>query len=312
MTLSKREKSLAIGVGVFGAFAAFLVLWQFGFSGDESLSQLQSRYDDLTTKVQKKTSDLQKAKHASRRLDEWQRRSLPYDVESARTLYLNWLREKVSQAGFRETKVNFDSKQLLQKSYEELKYSVRAQADLRQLIRFLYEFYKAGHLHKVTHLQITPMQKSNDLDLIINISALSLISAERRDKLTSEAGNRLKLKSSDDYAKIIAERNVFAVYKPKPPDRPPVVQEKETEKPKPPKFEHLEFTKLTGIVEIDGQLRAWIETKTTGDSYKLLVGEEATIASVKVVILRIGTREVEMQIGDETKTIALGQNFLGK
>jgi hypothetical protein len=312
MTLSKREKTLAIIVGIAGVLVAFLVFWQFGFSGSESYSQLEARYDDLSTKVQKKTEDLQKAQRASRRLDEWQRRSLPYDVASARTLYLNWLRERVSQAGFRETKVNFDSKQLLQKNYEELKYSVRAQVDLRQLTNFLFEFYKAGHLHRISHLKISPMQKTGDLELIINISTLSLLTADRRDKLTSETGNRLKLKSSDEYAKFIAERNVFAVYKPKPVERPPVVKEKEIEQPKPPKFEHLEFTKLTAIVEIDGQLRAWIETKTTGDSYKLLVGEEANVASVKVVILRIGTREVEMQVGEETRTIGLGQNLLGK
>jgi hypothetical protein len=308
MKLSKREKRLAVVVGVVGLLAAVILLWQLGFAGESSLGELQSRYDALSVKVETRKKDLEKAKRESRKLAEWQRRSLPSKVEIGRTLYQNWLRETVDKAKFRGTNINTDDGQSRHGIYEELKYTVKAQATLPQLTQFLYDFYRAGHLHKISNLQITPLEKSGDLDLNITIQALALANADHSDKLTTEPGNRLQKKTFDEYGKIIADRNIFAAYTPPKPEAP-VAHE---DKPLPPKFEHLEFTKLTGITEIDGQPVAWIETKTTGQSYKAREGEEVDIASAKVKVLRISTRDIELQIGEEKRTIALGQNLLGK
>ncbi len=258
-----------------------------------------------------KTKALDKAKRAAANLDEWQRRSLPSDVEIARTLYQNWLHETVNKASFRGTKIDAVPVQAHRGMFEELKFTIRGQATLQQLTRFLFDFYQQGHLQKISLLQVTPQAKSGDLELIISVEALALTDAANRDKLTAEPGNRLLKKSYDDYGKMIVERNVFAAYTPpKPKGEPPKIAH--DDKPPPPKFDHLEFTKLTGITESDGRPVAWIETKTTGKSYKAREGEELDIASAKVKVLHIGTREVELQIGGEKRTISLGQNLLAK
>jgi hypothetical protein len=312
MKLSKRERNLAIGVGVAGALAAVILVWQFAFGSEQSLSDLQAKYADLSLKVDTRTKDLNKAKRAAVKLDDWQKRSLPSNVEIGRTLYQNWLHEAVNKAGFRGTKVDEIATQPHRGMYEELKYNIRGQATLQQLTSFLFDFYQKGHLHRISLLQITPQEKSGELELIITVEALALVDAAKRDKLTTEPGNRLMKKTLDEYSKMIVARNVFAPYEPpKPKDGPRVAQ---GEKPPTPKFDHLEFTKLTGITEIDGKPVAWIETKTTGQSYKAREGEEFDIAAAKVKVLHIGldTRDIELQIGDEKRTIRLGQNLLAK
>jgi hypothetical protein len=311
MKLSKRERNLAVVVGGVGLLTIIIVVWQLGFGGEASFSELRARYIDLSAKVEKKTKDLDKAKRAAVKLDEWQQRSLPSDEDIARTLYHNWLQETVNKASFRGTKIETVPAQSHRGMFEEFKFTIRGQATLQHLTQFLFDFYQKGHLHKISLLQITPLEKTNDLDLIINVEALALVDAANRDKLTEVSGNRLQKKTFDDYRKIVEARNIFVAYTPPKPAGPPQSAEKNTPPP-PPKFDHLEFTKLTGITEIDGQPVAWIETKTTGQSYKAREGEELDIASAKVKILHIGTRDIEMQIGEEKRTINLGQNLLAK
>jgi hypothetical protein len=311
MKLSKRERNLAIGVGVVGVLAAIVLVWQLGVGGVQSLADLQAKYADLSMKVDAKTKDLDKAKRAALKLDDWQQRSLPSNVEIGRTLYQNWLHEAVNKAGFRSTKIDGIPTQPHRGMYDELKFNIRGQATLQQLTSFLFDFYQKGHLHRISLLQITPLEKSGELELIITVEALALVDAVNHDKLTTEPGNRLMKKTLDEYAKMIVARNVFAPYEPpKPKDGPRVAHDDKL----PPKFDHLEFTKLTGITEIDGKPVAWIETKTTGQSYKAREGEELDIAAAKVKVLHIGldTRDIELQIGDEKRTVKLGQNLLAK
>jgi hypothetical protein len=310
--LSKRERNLAIGVGVAGALAALILGWQLGIGGEQSLSDLQAKYADLSMKVDARTKDLDKAKRAAVKLDDWQQRSLPSNVEIGRTLYQNWLHEAVNKAGFRGTKIDEIPTQPRRGMYEELKYNIRGQATLQQFTSFLFDFYQKGHLHKISLLQITPLEKSGDLELVVTVEALALVDAVNHDKLTTEPGNRLLKKTLDEYSKMIVARNVFAPYEPpKPKGGPSIAHD---DKPPTPKFDHLEFTKLTGITEIDGKPVAWIETKTTGQSYKAREGEELDIAAAKVKVLHIGldTRDIELQIGDDKRTIKLGQNLLAK
>jgi hypothetical protein len=312
MKLNKRERILAAAVGVTALLAILILAWQYVFTGGESLSALQARFTALDAKVNKKKEYLAAAKRAAVKLDDWIRRSLPSNVEKGRSLYQTWLRETVNKAGFSETKIDALTGQSRRGVFEELRYSIKAQASLQQLTQFLFDFYRAGHLHKISILSITPVDKSKDFTVNVTVEALALNDADRTDRLTKEQGKRLQKQSFDDYKKTIVDRNVFTAYvdpKPKETERRPP---REEIKPQPPKFEHLEFTKLTAIVEIDGQPQAWIETKTTGKSYKARVGEDLDIASAKIKVLRIGTRDIELQIGDEKRTITLGQNLLAK
>ena len=105
MKLNKREKNLAIGVGIAAVLTIVILFWQLGFAGEASLPELQARYTDLSAKVDTKSKALEKAKHAALKLDEWQRRSLPTDVKIGSAAYKNWLLDTVNKAGFHGTTI---------------------------------------------------------------------------------------------------------------------------------------------------------------------------------------------------------------
>jgi hypothetical protein len=308
MKLNKREKILGSAVGITGLLALLILAWQLGFAGSESLSDLNVRYKNLSAQVELKKGKLDKAQRASAKVNDWLRRSLPANAEVGRTLYLNWLRGLIVKSGFKETKTGVTNGQTRRGVFEEFRYTITAQATLQQLTHFLFDFYQVGYLHKISHLQITPDDKTKSLSLNIIVEALSLADADNRDQLPKVPGSRLQKKNYTEYAKMIVDRNVFTAYAPPKPktERPAEVQAAK------PKFDHLEFTKLTGIIESDGRPEAWIETKTTGELFKVHQGEEPTVASVKIKVLRIGIREIELQIGDDKRTIGLGQNLLAK
>jgi hypothetical protein len=311
MKLNQREKILAGCVGGAVLLAALVFAWQFGFGGEKSYSDLETEFKKLTAEVERNKNRFDSARRASAKLDDWQRRALPAEVPVAHKLYQSWLVDVVKKSGFQKTKIDAINKQTHRGVGEELTYSIEGQATLQQLAHFLYEFYDAGHLHKITHLKITPQDKSDDLSINITVVGFSLADADRRDKLTAEKGKRLLLKSYDDYGKTIVDRNVFSP--PKPPKETQVATAPKAEdKPPPPKFDHLEFTRITAITASDGQPMAWIETKTTGKSNQVREGDEISVETAPIKVLHIGVRDVELEIGGERRTIKLGQNLLGK
>jgi hypothetical protein len=314
MKLNKREKILAGTVGGIVLLAVVVGLWQYGFAGGKSFAELQAEYNKLALDLDKDTKRCETAKIAAGKLEEWQRRALPADTKIAEKLYENWLLALMRKAGWEKWKKESNNPTIHRGVGEEFSITINGAGTLPQLTQFLFEFYQAGHLHKISHLTIKPLNigKSKDLDIAITITALSLADADRRDELTKMPGNRLQKKAVSEYSTVIVGRNIFAPPEPPKPEGPKITTEIKKDTPPPPKFDHLEFTKLTGITESDGRPLAWIETKTTGKEFKVREGDEVDIASAKVKVLRIGTRDIELQIGDEKRTIGLGQNLLGK
>ncbi len=147
---------------------------------------------------------------ANQQLKVWQAQSLPSDTEVARSLYQAWLVGLVGSAGF--ISPNVDSSEPITRKglYSSLGFSVRGRATLEQLTRFLYDFYRADHLHHIESLNLTPVPRSDELDITLSIEALSLPDATRKDRLSTRASDRLASNRLADYRPVI-ERNLFGI-----------------------------------------------------------------------------------------------------
>lgn len=266
------------------------------------------------------------AEKAKIRLADWQRRSLPADQEIAQSLYENWLRNLVSKSSFSNISItvqppqpardpsagraaaagrNPSSSQPESFIFIRYSYKIKCQGSLEKLTRFLYDFYSAGHLHKISALTIKPVKNSSDLDLDITIEALSLPGSKQKDKLYVETGKPLKL-SLDEYKKSIVDRNLFAAYKPPPPPRD---TKDRGPKPTPPKINPLDFSYLTAIIEADGVPEAWLYERTTGQTLRLHEGEDFKIDKYSCKVIRIGYNEIEIEIDGQNHTIGYGSNL---
>lgn len=306
MTLTKREKFLAT---VVGTLVTALVLW-LGFrvfSGPLVFLRGQiAAYEDKLNTFQ---DQVLRAKKAQDRMAQWNRQALPSDAARAGALYQSWLLDMAGKAGLRQKKVDPGEVRSQTNAYRVLPFTVRGQASLDELVAFLYEFYSAGHLHQIRRITLRPVEKSRDLDVVIAIEALSLPTADRKDQLSQEKGNRLKLGSLAEYRKAIAVRNVLAPYRPPPPTRPPeppVVFE-----PKPEPFDPSRFAYVTGIVEVNGEPQVWVKARTTNENFQLRQGDEFRLGPFRAVVARIDSRNVEIEVDGKRHMVALGSNVRG-
>jgi len=319
MTLNKREKILAVAVGALLAALAIYFMWP---APGESLADLRANLENKQRESEQKKNQALRAKKATELLAAWKRQALPEEAETAQSLYQTWLRNLVKSADFSNVKfnalptqplrdmsagrtANAKSNTALQANiYTRFLFNIQCQGTLEKLTRFLYEFYSAGHLHKISALNIAPVKNSSELELNITVEAMSLPGSAQKDKLSAEPGKRLKLASLDDYKKAIVGRNLFASCSAKPADN----TAKEESKPDA-KVDPLQFSYLTAIIEADGIPQAWLFERTTGETFKLHEGEEFTIGKVHGKVSRIGYNEIEIEIDGQSHTVGYGNNL---
>ena len=181
MTLKKREKILAIAIAVLAVVFALYFVWP---SVGDSIDILRNKRDSLE---KEKDDNLKKAillKKDTDRLPALLRRALPSNPEAAKREYQNWLRNlakdrftTVTSIGAGEPQedsyTDTDSAKTHRTIYWKFHFTINCQGTLEQLTQFLFDFYSAGHLQKITSIIITPL-KNPQLDLKIAVDALSL------------------------------------------------------------------------------------------------------------------------------------------
>ena len=333
MTLKKREKIFAAAVASLLVVAALYWLWPstedlLGDARDKIASLDSARTDqtqsaaapdlnELLQKLQQKKDDAQKRaatlKRDLDRLPDLRSRALPANPDIAKREYQNWL-GKLASDNLKNHKLEAREPQPLKYTdpgdkknrviYEKLHFTITCQATLDELTRFLFDFYSAGHLHKICSIKITPLlNKPSQLDLSIAVEALSLPDSKQTDKLSAEKGNRLKLASADAYNKTIVKREPFLAYSPAKPTGGPAGP------PPPAKIDPLQYTFLTAILEADGVPEAWLYERPADKVYKVHEGEEFTIGKVKGKVSRIGANDIDVEIDGQSRTIGYGNSL---
>jgi len=303
VTLQKREKLLA-------AVTLLLVLWlaaRFLLGGSwPSVSSARADRDRVLAEVQKKQGRVQASLPAAAQLADWQQRALPSDVKLAGTLYQNWLFRLAEQVKLDKIRVDPGESRPVRNIYHLFSFTVRGQGSFDNLVRFLFEFYSAGHLHQVRQLTIKPLEDPKRVDLMMIIEALSLPGADRTDKLSAVPGAGLAHKTLDDYQKHIVGRQLFAPYRPPSPPPPPTTRP--AEPPKPP-FDEAKYVFLTGIVQAGDRLQAWIKNRPKDEEFRLVEGDTLATGTLHAKIVRIGSREIEIEVDGRRSVVRLGANF---
>ena len=177
---------------------------------DEPLKKKRSEKENLEKKLRTKKKEVALSKQSVRKLATAEQLSLPSDPEIARSLYRAWLLELVQSAEFQTAHVDSGSASSRKGFYDAIGFSVRGKGTLHQVVRFLYDFYHAGHLHKIQSMNLTPLGKGGGLDVMISIEALILPGTDRKDELSKLYAQRLAYPSVSDYT-AVAQRNLFGI-----------------------------------------------------------------------------------------------------
>lgn len=254
---------------------------------DTPLEKRKQRTVALSAEIDKRKKQLTQAREAGKKLVEWQRQSLPSDVEVARSLYQGWLLELVSHVGLSDPNVNSNEPAAHKNMYTVLVFSIRGRGTLEQLTKFLYEFYMAGHLHQIRSIGITPIQKTGELDLSITIEALALPGADRKDTLTTERSARLASANLEDYRPIVL-RNLFAVGGGLDPT---------------------DQTYLSAVNYINGQPEAWFTLRDTDELLKLRKGDQLAVGQFSGVVVEIDGADVIVESEGQRWLLSIGDNL---
>lgn len=285
--MKRREKILAAAVGAM--LLLYLGNWLFQQMLQGPLDARHARLAKLRGDIEKKDDQLRRARTAAQQLNEWQKQSLPSDIELARSLYRNWLLELVRSAGFQQETVDSGETVTKKDIYQRLPYTVRGRGTLEQLTAFLFGFYRADHLHQIQRLSITPIPRSQQLDLSLSIEALVLPGADRRDRLNHRVSEVLASSTLADYQSIV-ERNLFG-------------------EGGATGYDAADFAYLTAILDVGGTHEAWFRIFTTGEVLKLHKGEAFEVGQFRGRIAEIDSLDVIIDSEAERWLMTLGESL---
>ncbi len=204
--MTKREKLLGALVGLLLLLAGVL----YGAQGVvRSIDMRRASLRALESELQEKRQIVRLSQLAADRMQLYERRALPADVQKARSLYQTWLLEAVTEIGFDEPNVNVVASTTSRELYHQLGFTLSGRGDLKQVVQFLHTFYEADYLHRIRRLHVKPVSRSRQLDVAVAIEALSLPTALHEDQLSDFASGRLAFGDMQDYMTTILHRNML-------------------------------------------------------------------------------------------------------
>ncbi len=241
---------------------------------------------------------LAKGRAAVRQMQDWQTRSLPEDREKALSLYKAWLLEKAKEAGLEVNDINPSTRPSGSTAYTAIGYQIKATGSLSAVVAMLYEFYRSPQLHQITQLQLSRPQGESQIQVSLDVEALSLLGAEATDQLPEGDRQRLKLASLDEYKKTLEERDLVSVYTPRAPSEPTGRHADDAEE-----------ARFSGTTGASASLQAWINVRTTGETLHLAAGDALKVGALDGKIVSIEQRSLVYEAGGKKFRVPLGESL---
>ena len=225
----------------------------------EKAEQTQTQYE---TTLKSRKDMLERLQ--SQRLHE---RSLPTGSGAARTLYHSWLLEAGEACQFENLAVNSRGVQQTQARNYRVSFQLSARTSLDQLSRFLYEFYWVSFVHRITELNIVPVENADLVNVTMQIEGLIIPSLSgdanapypHRDQLPGGYWQRLSSNLLETYTDPIDSRNLLQFSR--------------------GGVDASDFAKLTGIVYLGGEPEFWIYNQLGNEVVRVKLNEQFRIGS---------------------------------
>jgi hypothetical protein len=292
--MNRREKRLALLVGVLllavGGKRGLdtyrgAVEWNRGLQRDAEQSLSMARAENA------------RALRARRRLTAWKKGSLPTNGDIARSLYQDWLHKQFEQAGLQVSELRDTSRERQRTYYEQFSFAANLQGTLAQLTQFLYGFYSAPHLHRISAASLVPTKDRQMLTIGLNIDALKLPDCQRTDLLATTEAKQLE-RPLEAYSETIQSRNIFATHK---AEETPSAQ-------KAPNTMAAQMV-VSGITLGGHGWRLAVRNKATNQVDYYRVKETISIGPWVGTVTSIDGREVILESAGKQQTLMLGDDF---
>ena len=194
----------------------------------------------------------------------------------SQSLVQNWLLALVDRAKLKGGDVKPIAAVASRGSFQLLRFTVRGQGTLPQMVDFLHGFYSQDYLHQAQLLNLKRLEGTDQIDMTLSVEVAIVPGAAARQKLEDAPSDRLAMKKLDDYRQAIVGRNVYAAYV---PPRPTPTEKRDPAKPPP--YDEAQQAVVTAILDEGGAPQAWVSVRTSGKWLKLHEGEEFSVGSTE-------------------------------
>lgn len=293
MNRSSRTTPLLIGlmvllVGVFIAdqFKVFSFVENWGKEAETELAKLDSNIEKLEDLIMRGAD-------ASEELEIYEQRSLPFKSGLARSEYQAWINQIVIKNNLISSSVEVSSPSVVtvkdgdkkREAYKRYGFSVNATGSLDQVSSFLFDFYRAGHLHKINTMSLN--RASGRFRFSVVGEAIGLTTCERDGELSSVTGDRPSKQTLDDYATIV-RRNIFS---------------REV-------GATLKVVRLSSITyDKSGVPEAWFKVGVQQETTKVQRGDSFTASVHTIQIIDIQPRSALVDVDGEVFDLPVGQSL---
>lgn len=269
---------------------------QFGLLAflDESGSEHAAAMDKVSQQIDLANDIIEKGALADDKLTAFEKRSLPYDPEIARSEYQNWLSNLVEKNNLTQSSVDVGMPASVtvtdggkrKEAYKRYVFTVNGAGRLEQATQFLFDFYQGGHLQKISTLRLVPAS-SRQFTMTITGEAIGIPSCDRKSQLSDEVGVQLARNGIKDYAGIV-RRNIFS---------------REA-------GATLKLITLSSVTfDKSGLPEAWFKVGRERKSKKLQRGEKFSISVHEIEIIDIQPRSVLVAVDGNIVDIKQGESL---
>lgn len=280
--------ALIVGIWVADQFKVFSFIDNFGKGH-------QAQLDKLTNDTKKLEDLILKGSDAADKLDIYQQRALPYDLDGARSKYQLWLSRLVKtnemsrgssvEVGM-PASITIEDGGKKKEAYRRYSFTMNCGGTLQQVTQLLFDFYQTGHLHKINTLSLV-RSGGGRFNLSIGGEALGLATGDRKAELSQVAGNRLAKASVVDYSTIV-RRNIFS---------------REV-------GATLKLISLSSVTfDRTGIPEAWFKVGAPQQTKKLQRGGKFTVAVHEIEVIDIQPRSVLVAVDGSVFDLAVGESL---
>ena len=284
--LKNRKKLLYFAAAVVGI--AFCGDQAYSRFYEQPMAAIQRNRTALRKKIGRRNREFAETKSKLSHLANLQQRSLPADLELARSKYQAWLLKLIEHAQWQTPNIDSSDPVSHRGLYHRLTFMVRGRGSLAQVTQFLHEFYEVGHLHQIRSLTLSPVASVEKLDVAMTIDALVLAGAANEQELSAITSSGLISSPLNDY-QIIAQRNLFLAGS--------------------------GALLAKGIVlsamtsDAVGNEQAWFSVKPSSATRVVGIGESFRIESLTVRLVELRDQQAVVEIDGTIKTLSVGQSL---
>lgn len=308
MFRNRREKTLALSLGAF-------VACSFGYDAVDSLlfqpvTNARVQVEAAATKNQQLALDFQLVEHAQRNLNAVRDQSLPGAPQIASLLYQDWLLERVDDAGL-DAVVTPNRAVAEEGVGHRIPFTVQATANLRQIGKFLDDFYSTPILHRIIFLTINNGGNSTSTSrkLTVTMEALALSDAPHRKTLPAPDRSLHAHPSRPELENYFARRDPFRRTTVTSSKKPVVAKQRPSGPVVAAEIDSLKTIRLVASIWQRGQREAWFFDSRTDREFIVTIGEELQVADYSARVTSIDSDSITLASNDQSHTTRLGQTL---